>query len=774
MSDLKLWYRQPANIWEEALPIGSGRMGAMVFSGVPEERICLNEDTLWSGGPWRYDTPCRAHWDKAQRLVQKGRYKQAQNELEKYMQFPYTEAYEPFGEMLLHFERVSPENITNYKRSLSLDYAKVSAHYLLDGNKNEQRCLISNKDDLLIWRMVSQKPCSVTLELRSVLKHELWKEDERIGMTVRAPSFSAPNYLGDVLEPIRYEEGSRQGLTGVCIAEVLTDGSKTINDGKAYIKDAKTIEIRLSMRTNFERFDVPPAKSCINALQLAKKDLNDAKNLSYQELLQRHLEEYQPYFNRVSLQLSDEKDDLPTDIRLERSAEFGTDKKLVELIFQYGRYLLIASSRPGTQAATLQGIWNAEIRPPWSSNYTLNINTEMNYWPAEICNLPEMHEPMFALVERLRKTGAATAQITYGARGVVCHHNTDLWAHTQAVGINERDSAMWSQWPMGYVWLVQHLMTHFRYSRDTVFLRDRALPALRDACAFLESLMVQDSKGQWIFSPATSPENQFLYEGEVCSVSQRSTMNDTLVKETFESYLEALSILKLEEPLKERVQELLNGMPNFEIGADGRLLEWEKDFKEVEPGHRHVSHLYGLYPGTSIVPKSPLAEACKKSLLARGDAGTGWSLGWKLCLWARLGEGERALKLLSMQLTPRDEQHANGRTYPNLFDAHPPFQIDGNFSACAGVAEMLLSSGKSEVRILHALPKAWESGHVKGLRTVGGYEAEIIWADGRLVKAVFKSVVENPAPITLQYLNHALPLFLKANETAVFSAEDFK
>lgn len=771
----ELWYAQPARKWVEALPLGNGRVGAMAFSGTQEERLCLNEDTLWSGGPWRYDAPRREHWERARALVRAGDYAAAQAELEERMQFPYTEAYEPFGELRVRFETAADTPAADYRRGLDLDAAAVKASYKLGENRVRSSCFVSRADELLVLRIEADAPLSAVFSLSSPLRSEAFETDGCAGLRVRAPSSCAPNYLGDIPEPIRYEEGERQGLEGVCLMEVRCDGAQDVRAGMLHVHGARTMEARLSLRTNYLDFRTPPAGSPVDALALARADLDTAAGKDYDALFERHLAEYRPYFRRVSLALGDAEgtDALATDERLRMSPADCADPRLVELAFAYGRYLLIASSRPGTQAANLQGIWNADVRPPWSCNYTVNINTQMNYWPAEPCGLPEMHGPLLDLIDRLRVTGAQTARITYGAPGAVCHHNTDLWAHTNAVGADRRGSAMWSQWPMGYAWLTRHMMERWRYGRDRAFLRERALPALRDACAFFTEMMAQDEAGQWVFSPATSPENVFFYRDGQSAVAKRSTMTDAIVREAFENYLEALETLGLDEPLGARVREMRSRMPLPGVGADGRLLEWDQDYTEVEPQHRHVSHLYGLYPADLIAPDSALADACRRSLIARGDVGTGWSLGWKICLWARLGDGAHALRLLSMQLTPHDEAHPGGRTYPNLFDAHPPFQIDGNFAAAAGVAQMLLACGKDTVRLLPALPPAWPCGRVRGLRAAGGYEVSLSWHDGRLERAKLTAVVPEPARITLRYGEGERTLALPCGETRTLAAHDF-
>ncbi len=764
---MKLRYQQPAQAFEEALPLGNGRMGAMVYGCPDADRLQLNEDTLWSGTP-RTLTEDRSNiWAQARQLASVGKLTEAQQLLEEHFQFDYTDAYQPFGELLI--ERIDSTPVGDYQRSLSLADAMHSVQFNASGH-HQRDCFISAADQVLVWRHEAQlQHVHLRIRLTSQLRHQVMAQDHTLTMLVQAPSTSAPNYV-DTPEPIRYEAGKRQGLQGAAVLQVVSDGTITPQGDALDIMDAAWVELRLNMRTNYLNSHTLPAGSPLDPRALAQADLDAAVKYSFDELKKRHALAHAELFGRVTLHLG-EVPDLPTDAWIAQ----GPSPALAALAFQYGRYLLICSSRPGTQPANLQGIWNPHLRPPWSSNYTLNINTQMNYWLAEPCALPETAEPLFDLAERLAAHGKHTARLLYGARGSVCHHNSDLWSVTWPVGVGAAPgSAGWSQWNMALVWLCRHLMDRYRYGQSLRFLEQRVLPVLRDAAVFFLDIVREDAQGQLRICPATSPENTFMQDGQEVAVAPAAAMSDAIVREVWTDYLEAVRQLQLDEPLAADIQAALEKVPQPQIGPDGQLLEWDTAYTPVDSHHRHVSHLYPLYPGLELRPQAQpnLAQAAKQSLLVRGEGGPGWSLAWKGCLWARLQEGERAWSSLQRLLTPYTAG-GEGRLCDSLLCTHPPFQIDGNFGLTACIAEMLLQSVPGQVTLLPALPADWHTGSVQGLRAMGGLKVSIQWAQGHLLHATLTSIAHTTQTLQVHYAGAIHQLSIAPEEAVTLNPHHF-
>ena len=738
----RLYYYDEAKVFEEALPIGNGRMGAMVYGGVKTEKLSLNEDTLWTGTGKRNPVPENAFeaYKKAQKLVLEDKLSEAHEEIAKNFHSMWSQVYMPLGNLYIDFPH---DSASDYIRTLDFTKGIATVSYKADGVSYKREVFASNPDDVIAIKLSSDKDGALSFcvscdtGLKVTERRIEYKKYITNGV---CPSIGCL-YPCVQKEPLLYTDES--GIAFTYAVKVDCDGVVADGDDCIKVENATEAVLYISVKTNFNAYELIPDTS-IEQEKNALEILSGLDIDKYNTVKATHTEDFSFLYDRVKLDLNAPKEEGDIKERLERFD--GSDIGLYELLFGYGRYLTISSSRPGTQVTNLQGIWNEKLTPPWSSNCTININTEMNYWPVFNTNLAECFLPFLNLARKLQKTGKLTARDYYGARGFVSHHNTDLWGMSNPTGLNrDYQSCVFAFWNMSSGWICSQLYDLYEYTLDKTMLEE-IFPIMEDATLFYTDIMYKDEKG-YMICPSTSPENWYTRgEEEHFSISKTTAMTASILKELFVRYLKAAEILGVENDITNKVSEILPELYTVEITSDGRIKEWAYEEKETEVNHRHVSHLFSLYPGNQITVKDTpeLAEACKKSLLVRGDDGTGWSLGWKVNLWAYLKDGNHALKLLKRQLKlvePSDEilYMGGGGTYPNMFDAHPPFQIDGNFGSTAAICNMLMQSEVGHIELLPALPDEWKDGSVSGLVAKGNIEIDMEWKDKKVTSVTLKS-----------------------------------
>jgi len=740
---LTLWYQEPAENWTEALPLGNGRLGAMVFGGIDTERIQLNEESLWSGGPIERGNPeARENLEAVRKLLFESKYSEGEQLAQEKIMGKRLEVgqhtYQTLGDLYIQSEGIN--DVTGYKRELDLQNAIAATSFEADGVTYTRELFSSHPDNVIVIRLSASK--------KGHISFSAWFDRPGTAETVKAE--------GNELRMNGFADFEGQGTHFSAVARFINKGGKISQaNQKLSVRSADEVLILIAGRTDYWGED---------ERNTAKSDIDRASEFSFEDIRSNHVANYKKLFNRVSFELTgNDTLSLTTNERLELAKKGIADPHLTELYFQYGRYLLISSSRPGGLPANLQGIWESTLSPPWNADYHININLQMNYWPALVTNLSECQEPFFNFIDELRLSGHKTARETYGCRGFVAHHTTDAWKFTDPIG-----QTRYAMWPMGAAWCSDHFWEHYEYTGNERFLRDRAYPVLKDASLFFVDYLVENPEtGMLVSGPGMSPENSFITpEGKVASVCMGPAMDHQIIRELFNNCIKASEILDIDKEFSDTLKTLLARLTPSQIGSDGRILEWSEELPEAEPGHRHMSHLYALYPGDEFMnPAEPKwLEAATKSIeyrLAHGGGHTGWSRAWIINFFARLQDGDKAHENLQALYVKS--------THPNLFDNHPPFQIDGNFGATAGIAEMLLQSHNGILHILPALPEEWPDGKVKGLMARGGFITDIAWENGILTELTIESLNGNKCKI--RYADFEADYDIRAGEKVILDKE---
>ncbi|HSH18976.1 MAG TPA: glycoside hydrolase family 95 protein [Draconibacterium sp.] len=800
---LKLWYEKPAEKWTEALPIGNGRQGAVIFGNPLNEHIQLNENTLYSGEPSSTYKDVNIQNDLP--LVIKMLENESYVEADKYVTENWLgrlhQNYQPFGDLHLDFEG-KDNQISNFHRELDISNSMAKVSYTIDDVNFSREVFASFPDQIIAIRISADKKSSVSFKVgfssvhpacsaetpdnnlmvfkgqapgfvsRRTLEHIESKNDQHKYPEIYNSDRSRKPFAKQVLYG---DEVDGKGMFFEAQLEIRnTGGSISKLGNELQISNADEVILLLSMATSFNGFDKSPSRQGKNPSEINEKILEKLKDKNWAELKNKHQTDYKNLFDRVKFELESlNRNNLSTVERLKNFSD-NKDYQLSTILFQYGRYLMISGSRAGGQPLNLQGIWNAEVIPPWNSGYTININTEMNYWPAEVTNLSECHEPLFRLIKESAVNGRETAKYMYGNRGWVTHHNVDIWRPTYPID----NQARFSFWPMAQGWLTSHMWERYLFTENETFLKEELYPVIKGAAEFYADWLTQDKDGFLITPVSTTPENAFYTpKGEIATVSQGTTMDMAIIKETFARTIEASEKLGIDEELRAELMEKQEKLLPNKIGKKGQLQEWKYDFEEPEPQHRHLSHLYGFHPGDQITQeKTPeLFNAVRKTLELRGDAATGWSMGWKINFWARMQDGDRAMKIINNLFNYVEEgnpKYNGSGLYTNLFDAHPPFQIDGNFGYTAGVAEMLLQSHEDKIRLLPALPTDWPAGKISGLKARGNIEVSIEWKDGKLINASLVSTKDKT--ILVDYQGKMIELELKRNQKVAITSIYFE
>ncbi|KXX71291.1 glycoside hydrolase N-terminal domain-containing protein [Flammeovirga sp. SJP92] len=797
--DLLLSYNHPATTWTEALPIGNGRQGAMIYGGALEEHYQLNENTLYSGEPSSNykGTNIQPTFQEVRELINAQQYKEAEKIMAKEWLGRLHQSYQPFADLKFNF---GEGEISNYKRDLNISEAISHVSYQKEGVEYKRETLASHPNQVIAIKLSASQRKSINFKTHFEAVHPQCKvevEGNTLIFKGQAPGFVLRRTLENVerngddhkYPEIYNADGSRKeiakqvlygnevdgkGMWFEARLEVRNQGGEITSTSKGLsVTGADEVVLLLAMSTSFNGFDRSPSRNGINPSALNRTTLRHLSNKTFEEIKKTHCKDYKNLFDRVSFQLESDVDSKgkTTKHRLEEYAT-NHDPALNALLFQYGRYLMISGSRKGGQPLNLQGIWNDMQIPFWNSAYTMNINAQMNYWPAEVTNLSECHEPIFRLTKELAITGKETARKMYGLSGWVAHHNTDIWRTSYPAD----NAVQYSFWPLGAGWLTSHLWEHYAFTADTTFLREEAYPLLKGASQFYADWLVENKEGYLVTPVGTSPENSFYYaDGKTASASEGCTMDMAIIKENFERVIQVSEILNIDPDFRAELRQKYKQLLPYKIGAKGQLQEWQMDFKETNEHHRHLSHLYGFHPGNQITKNETpdLYKAVRKTLELRGDEATGWSMGWKINFWARMFDGNHAYKIINnlFRFVDASKEQKHGGLYANLFDAHPPFQIDGNFGYTAGVAEMLLQSHTSEIHLLPALPEAWSSGSISGLKARGNVEVDLKWKDGKLLEITLKSKFNQK--VKLRYANSSIEKELKAGVPLQLNLKSF-